>query len=117
MTIRFDVEVAHRDVCGQTFCDWRAKLTDFGLAHITRSGGLREPAGTPGFMAPEQLQLGANSQPTIDVFGIGMVIKYLISRCDEDCRWLAALADRCTQTSPNDRPQSVAELSEQLEEN
>ena len=37
-TIRLAVEVVQRDVCGKTFCDWRAKFTT-----VAQNDGARQP--------------------------------------------------------------------------
>jgi serine/threonine protein kinase len=57
--------------------DWRVKILDFGLARaasddtrLTRSGAL---VGTPGYLAPEQVQGGAVG-PHSDLFSLGCVL-------------------------------------------
>jgi serine/threonine protein kinase len=53
------------------------RLLDFGIAHLTRSV-ISDPeddlvAGTPGYMAPEQV-LGEELSPATDVFALGCVL-------------------------------------------
>ncbi len=54
----------------------RAVVTDFGLARTGKTTGktiVGEIAGTPAYMAPEQLQGGATS-PATDVYAFGVVM-------------------------------------------
>jgi hypothetical protein len=51
-----------------------ARLTDFGLAVAAdEARGLREIAGTPAYMAPEQIA-GAGLTPQTDLFALGLVL-------------------------------------------
>ncbi|MEI7813917.1 MAG: FHA domain-containing serine/threonine-protein kinase [Coriobacteriia bacterium] len=69
--------VVHRDVKPDNILvtdDGRLKLTDFGVAHVSRldTGAEQIIAGTPGYMAPEQIR----AEPVdarADVFGIGAI--------------------------------------------
>jgi len=53
------------------------RLLDFGIAHLTRSvtsdSDSDQVAGTPGYMAPEQI-LGERLSPATDVFALGCVL-------------------------------------------
>lgn len=51
--------------------DGRAKLLDFGLAVAAGTAG--RPAGTPGYMAPEQVR-GAPADARADLFSLGCVL-------------------------------------------
>ena len=70
--------VVHRDIKPANIrvsVDTRAKLLDFGIAHLqssemTRSG---EMLGTPQYMAPEQVSGGAVT-PATDIFAMGSVM-------------------------------------------
>ena len=54
-------------------------MTDFGFSQIS-SNLLRVPAGTPGFLAPEQLCNAFGSvSPRTDVYGIGGVLCFLLT--------------------------------------
>jgi Tfp pilus assembly protein PilF len=63
---------------------FRAVVTDFGLAHEqrasleTRIATFGERAGTPAYMAPEQLN-GAPLSPAVDIYALGVVLFEMIT--------------------------------------
>lgn len=117
--------------------DGRAKVADFGLAHVFRkepdpaSGAevTRLPlrAGTPGFMAPEQAR-GGEQDPRTDVYGVGRLLEAMLHgrrRAWDSPRWelaretrirkdLDALIARCTDLDPGRRPADARRLLEEL---
>jgi tetratricopeptide (TPR) repeat protein len=61
------------------------RLVDFGLATLqSRSGSLESAetkfrhAGTPGFMAPEQIR-GADPLPTADIYALGVILYFMLT--------------------------------------
>jgi len=57
----------------------RAKITDFGLAGATRGiEGAEAMAGTPGYLAPEQIEGGALTVAT-DIYALGIVLYELFT--------------------------------------
>lgn len=54
----------------------RVKLIDFGLADADSYAILKQPAGTPGYMSPEQ-QATAEADVRNDVFSLGQVMRVL----------------------------------------
>jgi len=69
--------VIHRDVKPDNIFvtdDGRVKLTDFGVAHVSRLDGQHDAiiAGTPGYMSPEQI-VGDPVDSRSDIFGIGAI--------------------------------------------
>jgi len=72
-----DRKVLHRDLKpANVLIDGRgrAHLADFGLANLTdQRRDTREVAGTPGYMAPEQLQ-GREVTTRTDVYALGLVL-------------------------------------------
>lgn len=123
----------------------RAVLTDFGLARaaddasLTRTGVI---AGTPQFMSPEQAR-GEAVDARSDLFSLGSVLFALCTGrppfraetslgvlrriCDSATRpvheinaelpeWLSMLVRRLHSKSPDQRPQSAAEVAQLLAE-
>ena len=87
--------ILHRDVTPNNVLigrDGRARLTDFGLAHLyvppgeesrvsTRAPALTLPGramGTPGYMSPEQVQ-GKDSDHRSDLFSLGVILYEMIT--------------------------------------
>ena len=87
--------LVHRDLKPENFLvfesdetgrDWRAKLADFGIAHAFRreryaeTAELESPAGTPYYMAPEQLHgKWRNYGPWTDLYALGCIAWELVS--------------------------------------
>ncbi|HKP14570.1 MAG TPA: protein kinase [Gemmatimonadaceae bacterium] len=77
--------IVHRDVKPANIRiaeDGRAKLMDFGVAHLTSSKLTSTGAslGTPVYMSPEQIT-GGKSTPATDVFAVGAVLYELLTGC------------------------------------
>jgi serine/threonine-protein kinase len=71
-----DLGVLHRDLKpANVMLDGRgvAKITDFGLADFAERIAPHEIAGTPGYMAPEQLT-GAPASTRTDLYSLGLVL-------------------------------------------
>src|SRR5262249_19975608 len=56
----------------------RIRIMDFGLAVTSDDAGVRESAGTPGYMAPEQLS-GDRITERTDLFAFGLVLYELFA--------------------------------------
>jgi serine/threonine-protein kinase len=73
--------VLHRDLKpANVMLDGRGKvrLTDFGLAQIEATGSAGEMAGTPAYMAPEQLD-GQPATVRSDIYALGLVMHEIFS--------------------------------------
>jgi hypothetical protein len=76
-----DKKVLHRDLKPANIMidgRGRARITDFGLAVITEQVSEGEIAGTPAYMAPEQLA-GRGASVRSDVYALGLVLYELFT--------------------------------------
>lgn len=106
--------VLHRDLKPSNVFlteDGDTKVLDFGLAHVF---GASRPvrAGTPGFMAPEQVE-GVTQDARTDVYALGMVLQELVGGRSVPPAVAETIA-RATANPKADRPASARELIDLL---
>ncbi|EXX89894.1 serine/threonine protein kinase [Paenibacillus darwinianus] len=76
--------VVHRDLKPSNVMIDRTgfvRLIDFGIARFVRAGTGSDTRllGTPGFAAPEQAGEGGQSGPRSDIYGLGALLRHLLS--------------------------------------
>jgi len=140
-----DVGVLHRDLKPANIMidgDGNARILDFGLASLSEELPENElAAGTPAYMAPEQLE-GKEQTAATDVYSLGLVLYELFtSRKAFEAKTLAELiemrrkntapaslsslvkdldpviervVERCLQTDPAQRPSSALQVAAAL---
>ena len=77
-------QITHRDIKPANImvsADWRAKLTDFGVAHVASSSMTQTGSalGSPKYMSPEQVT-GQTVDPRSDIFSLGVVLYEMLVR-------------------------------------
>ena len=84
------------------------KLIDFGLSDSETFCVLKIPAGTIGYMAPEQLQPGAKSDPCADIYSFGKVLEYMAEAAH--CKSLARVGQKCAADERDRRPADITQV-------
>jgi len=105
--------VLHRDLKpSNIMVDGRGqiRIMDFGLA-VAVSADVREVAGTPAYMSPEQLAGGPVTVRS-DLYSLGRVLEEILS-ADVDSR-ISTTVQACMAADPAERPQSADEVAAAL---
>ena len=109
-----ELGVVHRDLKpANVMIDGRgrARVADFGLASaVDELGGGRDVmAGTPAYMAPEQLQ-GSGATKQTDIFSLGLVLYELFTgKRAHDVNSIAGLKERYSSSAPPTSPSDLVE--------
>jgi serine/threonine protein kinase len=105
--------IVHRDLNPQNILiasNGRVKLTDFGLAGKAGQPETRfNLAGTPGFIAPEQI-MGLVTDERTDIYALGFILYQLLYNVRDVPGWLAEAVSCSTQKDPGRRYSSAAEM-------
>jgi serine/threonine protein kinase len=85
----------------------QVKVLDFGLSDSSRFTSFKQPAGTPGYVAPELLSDTSNGDVRSDIYSLGVMLSELHPS-------LAKVARRCMAASADDRYQRVSQVRKAL---
>nr|WP_287577125.1 serine/threonine-protein kinase [Prevotella sp.] len=109
-------QIIHRDLKPSnimiTHTGQNVKIIDFGLSDSDAFFILKHPAGTTGFIAPEQFMPDAKAEPRTDIFSLGMVIAEIATSIGD--KKLEKIAKICTTHNPLLRPSSIEILRKRL---
>jgi len=122
--------VVHRDLKPANIMVTKSgvKVLDFGVAKVGVIPGetatmSRVIAGTPAYMAPEQLQ-GAPGDPRADIFSLGLIVAEMLTGTRPShgtlkfpaqvTPRLGRVVERCLATDPDDRWQAAADVGWEL---
>lgn len=108
-------QIIHRDLKPSnimvTHTGQMVKLIDFGLSDSDAFYILKLPAGTSGYIAPEQLLPEAKAEPKADIYSLGMVIADMAKVTgDKSLKRMAAI---CTLVDTHRRPGTIEKLRKQ----
>lgn len=112
-------QIIHRDLKPSnimvTHIGQNVKLIDFGLSDSDAFHILKIPAGTTGYIAPEQLLPKAKAEPKADIYSLGMVA-FDMAKATRN-KYLERIAKICTIRDCHHRPDSIENLHKQLLDN
>jgi serine/threonine-protein kinase len=109
-----ELGVVHRDLKpANVMIDGRgvARVADFGLASAVDelAGGRDAMAGTPAYMAPEQLR-GADATKQTDIYALGLVLYELFTgKRAHDVTTIAGLREHYSSSAPPTSPSDLVE--------
>lgn len=105
-------QIVHRDIKPSnimlTHRGGDVKLIDFGLSDSETFCVLKIPAGTRGYIAPEQLQPNAVSSPSADIYSFGKVLEYMAEAVRS--KQLVRVGRKCATADCAHRPADIAQV-------
>lgn len=108
-------QIIHRDLKPSnimiTHNGHNVKLIDFSLSDSDYFNVLKCPAGSSGYIAPEQLQPDAKPDIKADIYSFGMVVRDM-ARLTGDA-YLRRIAAACTRRNAAERPADMAAVMSQ----
>ena len=112
--------VVHRDLKPENVmiaADGRVKILDFGLARMASAGFVTQSgvvAGTPAYMAPEQLQ-GRSVDARADVYAFGVMLAEYAGEGTAPVTSIGTVVERCMRREPSERFSSGADVAAALD--
>ena len=107
-------QIVHRDLKSTnimvTHNGHNVKLIDFSLSDSDYFNVLKCPAGTSGYIAPEQLLPDAKADVQADVYSFGVVVKDMARRTGDSA--LMRIGKACTRMKAAERPSCIREAVE-----
>lgn len=105
-------QIMHRDLKPSnvmlTHNGRNVKLIDFSLSDSDVFGVLKLPAGSAGYIAPEQLSPNAKPSIASDVFSFGMVMNDMASVTGD--KTMRRMAEACIRRNPSARPTTKEQI-------
>ena len=105
-------QIIHRDLKPSnimvTYTNQDVKIIDFGLSDSDAFYVLKLPAGTTGYIAPEQFLPGAKAEPKTDIYSLGKIIADMAAVTED--KEMKKLAKACAVEAPSQRPESIRAL-------
>lgn len=109
-------EIFHRDLKPQnimlTHRTHDMRLIDFSLSDSEAFSILKAPAGTIGYIAPEQLQGGATANAGADIFSLGKVMQDMAEATGD--RRLMHIGRLCANPVPSRRPADIDKVKQAI---
>lgn len=105
-------QMIHRDLKPSnimvTHTGQNTKIIDLGLSDSDAFYILKIPAGTSGYIAPEQFLPGAKAEPRTDIYSLGKVIGDMAKTTGD--KFLEKMAKHCCVEDPKLRPDSIEKV-------
>jgi CheY-like chemotaxis protein len=105
-----DLGIIHRDIKPENILlnkDRIAFITDFGIATPANLGKTRELAGTPDYMAPEQLRMEPVT-PASDIYSSGVLFyRMLTGNLPYKCETITQIMDAHLHAAPDEIPDEL----------
>ena len=107
-------QIVHRDLKPSNIIITKngnnVKIIDFGLADSDTSAILKQSAGTPKYMAPEQMEIGTAIDCRADIYAFGLILKQL---CPHYLPWKHVIR-KCSASKRENRYNSASEIADSM---